>query len=47
MLATVRDRRSIISAIESFHGGTECRLDLVTVEYADKEVSGVRMVLQA
>ena len=37
MLATVRNRRGIISAVEPFDGSTEGRLHLVTVEYTDAE----------
>jgi len=37
MLATVRNRRGIISAVDPFDGGTEGRLHLVTVEYTDAE----------
>jgi len=39
MLATVRNRRGIVSAVEPFDGKTEGRLHLVTVEYTDGDGS--------
>lgn len=38
MLATVRNRRGIVSAVEPFDGGVGGRLHLVTVEYTDAGV---------
>lgn len=35
MLATVRNRRGLVSAVEPFDGSTEGRFHLVTVEYLD------------
>lgn len=37
MLATVRNRRGIVTAVEPYDGGTEGRIHLVTVEYTDTE----------
>lgn len=37
MLATVRNRRGIVSAVEPFDGSIEGQLNLVTVEYTDAE----------
>ena len=37
MLATLRNRRGIISAVEPFDGSSEGRFHLVTVEYLDAE----------
>jgi len=37
MLATVRNRRGIVSAVEPFDGRIEGQLNLVTVEYTDAE----------
>ena len=37
LLATVRNRRGVITAVEPFDGSTEGRLHLVTVEYTDAE----------
>src|SRR3989442_6928607 len=37
MLATVRNRHGIVSAVEPFDGSTEGQLHLVTVEYTDAD----------
>ncbi len=37
MLATVRNRHGLVSAVEPFDGATEGRVHLVTVEYADAD----------
>lgn len=38
MLATVRNRRGLVTAVEPFDGATEGRLHLVAVEYTDTEM---------
>jgi hypothetical protein len=40
LLATVRNRRGLITAVEPYDGGTEGRVHLVTVEYLDADGSG-------
>ncbi len=37
MLATVRNRRGVVSSVEPYDGNTEGRLHLVTVEYIDAD----------
>ena len=37
MLATVRNRRGIVSEVQPYDGGQEGRLHLVTIEYADAD----------
>lgn len=40
LLATVRNRRGLITGVEPFDGGTDGRVHLVTVEYLDADGSG-------
>ena len=35
LLATVRNRRGLVTAVEPFDGGTEGRVHLATIEYLD------------